>query len=73
MAAEKSSMPKRDEHRNNEPRPECARPRSPASIVQPPLNAEEEEAASAARVAKWLTLADTVLVNERSRQKGEAS
>jgi len=72
MAAEKSSMPKRDEHRNNEPRPECARPRSPASIVQPPLDAEEE-AASAARVAKWLALADTVLVNERSRQKGEAS
>ena len=65
-------MPKRDEHRKGDSLSECARPTSPASIVQPPPDAEEE-AASDARIAKWLTLADTVLVNERSIQKREAS
>jgi hypothetical protein len=60
-------MPKLTEHRNGSLSPTQHSP-SPAEVIQLPLNADEE-ASSAAKVAKWLALADTALGKAQTRKK----
>jgi hypothetical protein len=42
---------------------------NPAEVIQLPMKADQEEAASAAKIVKWLTLADAVLGAGQLRKK----
>ena len=61
-------MRRRTEHLNGASLSDPALPTSPASMIQLPPDVEEE-AASAARIAKWLALADEVLHDQAQRKK----
>lgn len=61
-------MPKRTEQRNSGFSSPTQLSPSPAAVIQLPLKADEE-ASSAAKVAKWLTLADAVLGEAQLQKK----
>jgi hypothetical protein len=61
-------MPRRTERLNGESLSDPALPPPPANMTQLRPDAEEE-AVSAARIAKWLALADEVLLDPAGRKK----
>jgi hypothetical protein len=60
-------MPRRTEHLNGESLPDPALPPPAANMIQ--LPPAVEEAVYAARIAKWLALADEVLHDPAKRKK----
>jgi hypothetical protein len=60
-------MPKPNEHRSAESLPRLS---GAAEIIQLQSESTHEETAYAAKIAKWLALADSVLVNGKTRKEG---